>query len=81
MGYFGFNDREKYWAVICKGKGCKQSFPFALIQPNDGKLYRATVALQCPRCGEKRRYRPLETFRSRVLEGREEQIAAPLFEE
>jgi RNase P subunit RPR2 len=79
VGYFGYNEKEKYWAVICKR--CRQSFPFALLQPNDGKVYRAMVALQCPRCGEKRRYLPLDTFRLSVLEGRDEAITAPLFEE
>lgn len=81
MGYFGYNDKEKYWSVICKGKRCGQTFAFALLQPKDGKFYRATVALKCPRCGEKRRYRPLETFRQSVLVGTTDPITAPLFEE
>jgi RNase P subunit RPR2 len=79
MGYFGYNEKEKYWAVICKG--CRKMFPFALLQAKDGKFYRATVALKCPLCGEKWRYRPLESIRQSVLEGDTTPITAPLFEE
>lgn len=68
MGYFGLRDDIKYWSVTCKR--CSETINFAHFDPK-GHLYDQTqcvVAVQCPRCRERRRYRSSEIWRHRVTE-------------
>lgn len=68
MGYFGLNDEIRYWSVTCKR--CREPVNFAHFDPR-GHLYdqvRCVVALECPRCQEKRRYLHTEIWRHRISE-------------
>ena len=68
MGYFGLRDDIKYWSVTCKR--CRETINFAHFDPK-GHLYdqmQCVVAVQCPRCDERRRYLPTEIWRHRVTQ-------------
>ena len=78
---FGVPYADKYWAVYCKRKNCRKTIYFALIKPEDPQHYPRVVALACRRCGERRRYSPLDIFRENVIIGHCFPITAPLFEE
>lgn len=68
MGYFGIRDEIRYWAVTCKR--CGESINFAHFDER-GHLYdhvRCVVAVQCPRCRDRRRYLASEIWRHRVTE-------------
>lgn len=68
MGYFGVSDTIRYWSVTCKR--CREAINFASFDPR-GFIYDeqiCVVAVECPRCMEKRRYRHTEIWRHRVTE-------------
>lgn len=83
MGCFGLRDDIKYWSVTCKR--CREPINFAHFDPK-GHLYdltRCVVAVQCPRCLDRRRYRSSEIWRRRVTEstlaGNKDFITEPIF--
>ena len=66
MGFFGVDDKIRYWSVTCKR--CREAINFALFDEK-GRMYdhcECVVAVECPRCKEKRRYRALEIWRHRI---------------
>lgn len=68
MGYFGLHDEIRYWSVTCKR--CREAINFALFDPN-GFIYdlkACVVAVECPRCHDRRRYLHTEIWRHRITE-------------
>jgi hypothetical protein len=68
MGYFGLHDEIRYWSVTCKR--CREAINFAHFDPK-GNLYdqiQCVVAVECPRCLERRRYLHTEIWRHRISE-------------
>jgi hypothetical protein len=65
MGYFGLTDEIKYWSVTCKR--CGEAINFAHFDERGHKYdQNCVIAVECPRCREKRRYRSVEVWRHRV---------------
>ena len=68
MGYFGLDSYIKYWSVTCKL--CREHINFALYD-KDGFQYDrriCEVALECPRCLEKRRYLHTDIWKRHITE-------------
>lgn len=68
MGYFGLSDEIRYWSVTCKR--CREPINFAHFDPR-GFMYDSkpcVVALECPRCQERRRYLFTDIWRHRISE-------------
>lgn len=66
MGYFGVKQETRYWSVTCKR--CGEAINFDHFDER-GPFYdqgKCVVAVECPRCREKRRYRSLEIWRHKI---------------
>jgi hypothetical protein len=68
MGYFGLRDDIKYWSVTCKR--CHLVINFASYDPKgfEYDLTFCVVAVECPRCLDKRKYRHTDIWRHRITE-------------